>query len=233
MKFVKLDDTGWPKHVCSHANEDKDTYLFEDDKIVIVNTVYTFDLNIPAVNIEQLTPNIPCSYNKKQKPGTLRLYPDRCTCLVYAKGSAVIIGNRTLYAAIYTARIYCRMVSRTIRKPVKIKHMYLKNITATIKMPFYVNVTKFQNLNRDRTEKGMHFPGLRFYLDKTKSKTVQIIFPEKVLITGAKSIGQIVDIYRQTKPLYEECYSDTITRVPKMTITEEERDFLNSIIDEN
>lgn len=212
-----------------NANE---KYLFDNDKVLVVNTVFTFHLGVGNIDIEALTPNIPCAYNKRQKPCTIRVFPDRCTCLVYPKGSAVIIGNTTVQAAVYTARIYCRMISRIINRQVKINDLYLKNITATIKLPFYIDTEKLLMNNPTKAEKGLKFPGVRFFLDRENSSIVQIVFDGMVLVTGANSIDQIVDFYHRTKPYYEACYMENATVERSIDITDEEMNFINSIIEQ-
>jgi TATA-box binding protein (TBP) (component of TFIID and TFIIIB) len=222
----------WPKYV-PYTDKPPDTYLYDKNIIVIVNTVYTFVVCNETIDLNYLTKKLACAFNIKNKPCTIRLYPIRCTALVYAKGHVVIIGNQTHYTAIYAARLYTRMVSRILnKKNIMIQNLFLKNITATTNLPFRLDIDSFRKEYKENTEIGIFFPGLRFRLRGPKDKVVQILFQSSILITGAKSIKQIVEYYRESLALYEQHvldYEKPSKKVKKL-ISKEDKDYIDDLI---
>jgi len=175
-------------------------FVHPPDCINMVNSVSTCRLG-RRVDLERLMKVLDFAFAARFRAVILRTSPPETAALVFAEGNVVIIGPSSEPAAVYAAQSYVDIVC-AVFGDARLCEFRNRNFTATVRFRRPLDLERFKVGAAHRIVENVSFPGIT--LKTPGCKTAQIVSRSDALITGARSKRQIVDVYRQTLPLYRE-----------------------------
>lgn len=171
----------------------------------VVNIVACVDYGCPLDLLIIATHSRNAEYNPKRFPAvTLRIQEPKATGLTFKNGKMNIVGCRTEEAAYLAARKFGRML-KNLNFPVKLKSFSIANIVAKMDCKFPIHLETFAREHQlFATYNPEVFAGLIYRVVTPKKATFLVFVSGKIVVTGVKSIENIVEASNSLYPILQQ-----------------------------
>lgn len=170
-------------------------------ELSIQNIVATVSLDI-QLDLIKLSNNVRIAeYNPSRFAAVCcRMNNPKTTALMFKSGNMVCAGAKSEQESKLAVRKYCLILTKLGYNISKITYR-LQNMVASCSLGFQINIDKLCNtLGNECSYEPGTFPGLKYKLSKPKI-TMLIFVSGKVVFTGGKHYGQIVDSFLHIYPI--------------------------------
>ncbi|KAI3994484.1 hypothetical protein MKX01_012742 [Papaver californicum] len=169
---------------------------------MIQNIVSSVNLDCKLVlkDIAQKARN--AEYNPKRFAAVImRLKDPKTTALIFQSGKLVCTGAKTEEQSKLAARKYARIVQK-LGFPAKFKDFNIQNIVTSCDVNFIIRLEALQysNAGKFAIYEPETFPGMIYRMKKPRI-TMLIFVSGKIIITGAKEIGEAYTAFESIYPI--------------------------------
>ena len=195
-KLAEEDDSD------EHKDEDESETVLMTPRIVNIVACVDYGCELDLFKIATHARN--AEYNPKRFPAvTLRIQDPKATGLTFKNGKMNIVGCRTEESAFLAARKFGRIL-KNLKFPVKLKSFTIANMVATMdaKFPIHLESMAASQHRIFVTYNPEIFAGLIYRMPKPRA-TLLIFVSGKVVVTGTKSMQNIIDAAEHIHPILE------------------------------
>jgi transcription initiation factor TFIID TATA-box-binding protein len=148
-----------------------------------------------------------CEYDPKRFHALIfRTRDPRATLRVFSSGKMIVMGTKSEEDSQKVARRFAQMITKQ-NYPVNLQEFWVQNIVGTAKFEFDYSPERLcvapDHIDRITYEPQV-FPGLIYRIREPYRMAVLIFLSGKVVVTGAKSITDLNEIFERMYPILNE-----------------------------